>query len=487
MPALFRQSRNTFTRFWSDEFGFITNQLAKMAHLYQGRDRVFLQQLSREPQSIEQVLDNLHPLLPDVPAQDLREDFLDFLNCLEQERHVVRGINAEQMEAQEIEFSYKQTFVKPERAIRRRESFEVSESVPKYLYSYVHKHPFALGAHIDVATLCNEDCVHCYYPSEVLKHDGELIETQVALDFLDQLGAHGTLSLTFSGGEPFMHKDFDKMLRRARDNDLIMTIQSNGTLIKDRHIELLKEIQVSVVAISFFSLNPEIHESITRKPGSFRKTLDTINKLVRADVPVSIQCFTTKENKDSIKDMVMWGRARGLRVNTDFMMITQNDFDHVNQEHALNAEEAKDILSDAVACDDFYVNLHDVDIDMEEMAKKPLCGVGVDQINLSANGDLYPCAGFHGYNIGNVKHASLQDIWDNSPSIQKLRQVAWGDFPTCLSCEAFKYCSNCLAKNYNSSGGDLFKRSGHSCDVAFMNKDVVEAEVERRKSLPVIQ
>lgn len=56
------------------------------------------------------------------------------------------------------------------------------------------------------------------------------------------------------------------------------------------------------------------------------------------------------------------------------------------------------------------------------------------------------------------------------------------DFPKCLTCEARDYCAMCLVRNYNESGGDMFKTNQHFCDVAFLNKRLVEEWKEKKNT-----
>ena len=74
---------------------------------------------------------------------------------------------------------------------------------------------------------------------------------------------------------------------------------------------------------------------------------------------------------------------------------------------------------------------------------------------------------------------SLRDIWDNSPIAKEIRAVTEGDFPQCIDCEARDYCARCLVRNFNESGGDMFKINDHFCKVAFLNKRLVEEYREK--------
>ncbi|MCB0312480.1 MAG: SPASM domain-containing protein, partial [Calditrichaeota bacterium] len=103
----------------------------------------------------------------------------------------------------------------------------------------------------------------------------------------------------------------------------------------------------------------------------------------------------------------------------------------------------------------------------------PVCGVGVDNACVNAEGNVYPCAGFQGITLGNVSQQSLADIWANSEALKALRAVTNASFPQCLNCAANDYCAMCLVRNFNESGGDIFAINEHYCKVAFLTRDLV--------------
>jgi radical SAM protein with 4Fe4S-binding SPASM domain len=102
-----------------------------------------------------------------------------------------------------------------------------------------------------------------------------------------------------------------------------------------------------------------------------------------------------------------------------------------------------------------------------------ICGAGVDFMCVSAGGEFYPCSGFQGYPLGNAHEHSVSEVWNNSEALKRLRAVKWSDFPNCMKCEAKPYCAMCMVRNLNETGS-IFEVSKHFCDVAFINKRLVE-------------
>jgi len=133
--------------------------------------------------------------------------------------------------------------------------------------------PFS--AHVDVTYRCNERCIHCY-----LDHDdhGEMTTAEIK-DVLRQLAEAGSFFLTFSGGEVFLRRDFFELLEYARSLMFNVRIKTNGIMIRDGEAERLLQLGIEQVQISVYSHRAEIHDAITKVPGSFKRTIEAIRFL----------------------------------------------------------------------------------------------------------------------------------------------------------------------------------------------------------------
>ena len=141
-----------------------------------------------------------------------------------------------------------------------------------------------LSVHIDVTYRCNERCVHCY-----LDHDdkGEMT-TQEIKDVLDQLAEAGVFFLVFSGGEVFMRRDFLELVEYARKLMFNVKVKTNGVMIREKEAARLRQLGVEQVQISVYSHRPEVHDRITKLPGSLNKTIRAIRFLKLQGLKVTI-------------------------------------------------------------------------------------------------------------------------------------------------------------------------------------------------------
>lgn len=167
--------------------------------------------------------------------------------------------------------------------------------------------------------------------------------------------------------------------------------------------------------------------------------------------------------------------------------MAQANLDTSNLANRLSLEETEKVLRDIFEYDLEYqaitLNLKPKDeerkFDKERFLKEPVCGVGYDNCCITANGDVYPCAGWQEYVLGNVYKQSLKEIWENSERVKYLRKITNASFPKCADCEAFNYCNRCLVRSFNESNGNMFALPKHFCDVAFLNMRLAKEYEEK--------
>ena len=116
------------------------------------------------------------------------------------------------------------------------------------------------------------------------------------------------INVTLSGGEPLLHKDFVRFLSRCRELDLSVNVLTNLTLLTDEILEEMKKNPLLSVQTSIYSMNSEVHDTITKVKGSFEKTKNNLLRLKECGIPLQISCPIMKENQDSFINVVEWAK-----------------------------------------------------------------------------------------------------------------------------------------------------------------------------------
>ena len=483
-----RQSKNSFIR-CTEHYGYIINQLTRQDRVYNEVGSMFLRHISRNPQNVDSIIYDLLAQFDDVSEEQLKSDFLEFLLDLEKAQFVVIGNSKEELDQKDQSFTY--AIERPNTLI---ENFyqETREKVPdntqNFFLEEVQGRPLISALQFELSSRCNERCIHCYIPNEK-KNSGIDMPLNKVKSILDEFADMGGIHVTLSGGEAFLHKDLLDICRYCREKDLKISILSNLISLKDEDIIGLKTVNVSLIQTSLYSMDEEIHDKITKVKGSWTKTKNAIEKLVAADIPVQISCPLMKANKDGYRAVLEYARSLKIKAQTDYIMMAESNLDTSNLSNRLSLEETEQVIRDILEFDLDYHELtliqkpktEELTFDKERFLKQPVCGVGYDNCCITANGDVYPCAGWQSFILGNVYKQSLKEIWEKSEKIKELRKITQASFTKCVSCEAFNYCNRCLVRNFNESNGDMFNIPQHFCDVAFLNMRLVKEYEENLK------
>jgi radical SAM protein with 4Fe4S-binding SPASM domain len=101
---------------------------------------------------------------------------------------------------------------------------------------------------------------------------------------------------SFSGGEPLLRADLEKLIKHARDIALAVNLVSNGTLADRRRAASLYRAGLRTAQISVEAPDAETHDALAGRNGAFAETLRGIAAL--SDAGVSVQTNTTITRKN---------------------------------------------------------------------------------------------------------------------------------------------------------------------------------------------
>lgn len=170
-----------------------------------------------------------------------------------------------------------------------------------------------LNVQMDVTYRCHERCVHCY-----LDHDdhGEMSAAEI-MDVLDQLAEAGVFYLAISGGEVFMRKDFFRILEYARSLLFCVRIKTTATMIRAKEADRLAELGLQSVQVSIYSHRPEVHDAITKVPGSLKRSLAGIRLLRDRGIKIVIANVLMRQNLQDYPGVVALAEEMGATYNID--------------------------------------------------------------------------------------------------------------------------------------------------------------------------
>jgi AdoMet-dependent heme synthase len=324
-----------------------------------------------------------------------------------------------------------------------------------------------LSVHFDLTYRCNERCVHCY-----LDHDdhGEMTTAEVT-GVLDQLAAAGTFFLTFSGGEILLRKDLFALVAHARALQFDVKLKTNGVLVGQAQAARIRELGVRQVQLSVYSHRAEVHDAITKVPGSLVRTLAAIERLTAEGVRVMIANVLMRQNAADYPGVRALAAELGVDCTIDPTITPMMNGDTSVVALRLPAPQLLRVFKDRSLVGDDFMTPPSAPIDEETLDGRP-CSAGHTFCYISPYGDVYPCVQFP-LPSGNVRQQRFEEIWYGSPQLEEVRSIRVRDLPTCSSCGHVSTCTRCPGLAYME--GNMRGPSAADCEKSGLRAGVLPA------------
>jgi MoaA/NifB/PqqE/SkfB family radical SAM enzyme len=108
-------------------------------------------------------------------------------------------------------------------------------------------------AHIIPIRRCNLSCTYCNEYDDFSKP----VAVETMTERLDQLADLGTTIVTFSGGEPLLHPDLDRLIAQVRSRGMLAGMITNGYLLTPQRVNQLNDAGLDHMQISIDNVMPD--------------------------------------------------------------------------------------------------------------------------------------------------------------------------------------------------------------------------------------
>jgi radical SAM protein with 4Fe4S-binding SPASM domain len=323
-----------------------------------------------------------------------------------------------------------------------------------------------LSVHLDLTYRCNERCEHCY-----LEHDdrGEMTTDEIR-GLLRQMAEAGVFFLTLSGGEPLIRRDCFEILEDARALRFNVKLKTNAVLIREREARRLRALGVEQVQISVYSHRPEVHDSITKLPGSLKRTLAGIRLLRSAGLKVTLANVLMSINFQDSEGVRAIAAELGAHYTLDPTITPMMDGNTSVLRHRLGADELDTVFHDRNLVGDVESFCAPPPPVNEDVRDGLPCSAGHTACYVSPYGDLYPCVQFP-LPCGNVRRQSFLQIWQDSPQLAEVRSIRGKDLSVCSSCVHLGSCTRCPGLAYME--GNMRGPSSADCEKSFVRTGIL--------------
>ncbi|MEE0884336.1 MAG: radical SAM protein [Faecalimonas sp.] len=329
-----------------------------------------------------------------------------------------------------------------------------------YLATYFHTKGVRLGLPIagnfELTARCNFNCPMCYVHmnEQQLRESGKReLTTEEWISIAEDAKNKGMIFVLLTGGEPFVRKDFFEIYGAMKKMGLMVSINSNGSMLEGTVLEKLLADPPFRMNISLYGGCNDTYQNMCGVP-MFDKVVNNIRTLKQHGIDVSINLSITPYNCKDIARIYEVANELEVPVKASSYMypsIRVNGEQYGCNDRLSPTESAEwsvewDLLR--FTEEDFQMraknmaNLVKVDetecsIDIEEGVK---CRAGRSSFWLTWDGVMRPCGMMPGPNVYPLE-VGFDKAWETLLAVTK--QITTS--AKCSNCEKKEVCGVCAA------------------------------------------
>lgn len=164
-----------------------------------------------------------------------------------------------------------------------------------------------LLAQVVVTRRCNLACGYCNEYDDF----SPPVPFETLLARVDHLAGLKTASITFTGGEPLLHPDLDRIVRAARGHGMVVTMITNGFRLSRNWIERLNAADLQGMQISIDNLKPD--EVSMKSLVSVERKLALLSEHARFKVNVNSVLGVSGERTEDVVTVAETAAKYGLQ------------------------------------------------------------------------------------------------------------------------------------------------------------------------------
>ena len=243
----------------------------------------------------------------------------------------------------------------------------------------------------------------------------------------------------------------------------------------------MQEAGVEQVQVSVYSHRAEIHDGITKLPGSLKRTIEGIRVMRAAGLKVTLANVLMRSNAGDYAAVQELAAETGAQYTVDPTITPMLNGDSSILGMRLPSEELRTVFRDERLVGDvgnFCAPPAAIDDDIREGIP---CSAGHTSCYVSPRGEVYPCVQFP-LACGNLRRQTFAEIWAESAELREVRGIRAKHLSTCSSCAHLGTCTRCPGLAFME--GNMRGPSSADCEKSFVRTGVVTAGMMAGHSFP---
>ena len=159
---------------------------------------------------------------------------------------------------------------------------------------------------LELTPLCNMNCDMCFVrlsPQELQKQQGRLRSGEEWISLAEEMRRAGTLFILLTGGEPLLHPDFRDIYITLKKMGMILTVNTNGTLIDEKWADFFARYKPRRINITLYGKDEETYEKLCHFSKGYRCMRKAVALLLERHVDVKINSSITPKNIHDLDEL----------------------------------------------------------------------------------------------------------------------------------------------------------------------------------------
>lgn len=283
---------------------------------------------------------------------------------------------------------------------------------------------------------CNATCGFC----DIWEKPSNYAKLDHLEDNLEALKRLGVKVIDFTGGEPLLHPEIDKILTLAKKYGFITTLTTNCLLYQKKALKIKGKIDM--LHFSLDSYKKDKHDAM-RGVECFDFVLDSVKRARELGEHPDILFTVFNDNIEDIKEVY-----EEVCLQNNLILILNPAFDYGSVNGKKLSPDQLNILSDWGKKRNVYLNKGFIKLrqDGGNKTKAPVCKAASSTIVISPENELIlPC-----YHLSEKQfpiHDNLRELYRSREVKQIIKQE--GKLPSCEGCAINCYMQPSFAVNLN--------------------------------------
>ena len=281
---------------------------------------------------------------------------------------------------------------------------------------------------VELTNICNLHCSYCLRDEDALYHTpAQFLPPEFLERVLSQArDAMGATSVVFTGGEPILHPQFERILDVCEANEMTASFVTNGwhfdrvwsTILAHRN-------SITHVAFSLDGATPQTHDA-WRGEGSFVRVVRAFSRCFAANIPFVVKVGIRRDTIEQLDQIALFAARLGASaLNFSHLMPTSNELEDSS---ALTYAEREQADQEIAILSRIFKMKVGIDVGYHNLDSTPPCSAlaGVS-CNIDYRGRLSLCCNLSGFRGGSedldvVADLNVEDFLGGYTRLKELAQ-----------------------------------------------------------------